>query len=268
MTAAVVTGASRGIGRATALALARAGFTPGLIARSKANLNETRNLVEEKGSQAVGVVADVTDPQAVRDAVTAIEEQAGPISVLVNNAGSLRAVGPLWEVDPDDWWADVHTSVAGVFNLCREVVPRMIERRGGRIVNVTSYVAVRPTPFQTGYAAGKSAIGSITEALAASLEEYGIKAFAVAPGFTRTEMTRQLTESTAGQKWLPEVGQGRVVEAEQSAQLVALLATGSADELNGRLLHALDDVDTLLARMDEIRRDDLYVPRLRRLPDG
>ena len=268
MAVAVVTGASRGIGLATALALADAGFALGLVARSAPALAESQRLAQARGVSAVSIAADVTDPRAVQGAVGAIEEDVGPITVLVNNAGSLRAIGPLWQVDPDDWWTDVLTSLGGAFNLCREVVPRMIERRQGRIVNVTSYVAVRPTPYETGYACGKAGVGSLTEALAASLENYGIRAFAVAPGFTRTEMTRHLTESKAGRQWLPAVGQGRVVEAERSAELIALLARGAADELNGRLLHALDDVETLLARIDDIRRDDLYAPRLRRLPDA
>ena len=268
MQAALVTGASRGIGRATALALADAGFALGLVARSADALGETQELVEALGGRAVRVAADVTDPSAVKSAVAEIEEGVGPVTVLVNNAGSLRAIGPLWEVDPDDWWLDVRTSLGGAFNLCREVVPRMLERREGRIVNVTSYVAVRPTPYETGYACGKAALGSLTEALAASLDGYGIRAFAVAPGFTRTEMTDHLAESAAGRRWLPEVGKGRVLEADESARLITFLAVGGADELNGRLLHALDDVDVLLGRLPEIRRDDLYVPRLRRLPDA
>ena len=266
MPVAVVTGASRGIGRVTALTLADSGFALGLIARSAAALEETRDLIEQRGARAVSAVADVTDAGAVREAVAKIEGIAGPITALVNNAGSLRAIGPLWEVDPDDWWSDVHSSLGGVFNLCRAVVPRMIERREGRIVNLTSYVAVRPSPYQTGYACAKAAVANATEALAASLEEYGIQAFTVAPGFTVTEMTRHLVESEAGRRWMPELGKGRVVDAESTAQLIALLVGGAADELTGRLLHTLDDVDALLAAIDEIRRDDLYVPRVRRLP--
>ena len=186
--------------------------------------------------------------------------------MLVNNAGTLRAIGPLWEVEPDDWWLDVQTSLGGTYNVSRAVVPGMIERRAGRIVNVTSYAAVRPSPYQTGYAAAKAGVASLTEALAASLAQYGITAFSVAPGFTRTELTRQLTESDAGRRWLPDVGRGRVVDAERSARLIAALAVGAADDLSGRFLHALDDVDTLLARIDEVRSAELYAPRLRRLP--
>ena len=117
----------------------------------------------------------------------------------MNNAGSLRAIGPLWEVDPKDWWSDVETSLGGAFNLCRAVLPQMIERLEGRIVNVTSYAGVRAAPYQTGYGCAKAGLASLTESLAASLAQYGIKAFSAAPGFTQTEMTRNLTESEAGQ---------------------------------------------------------------------
>ena len=267
MSVALVTGASRGIGRATALALADAGLAVGLVARSAGGLDATRGLVEDAGGHACAAVADVTDASAVHGAVETIENEFGPVAVLVNNAGSMRAVGPLWEVDADDWWSDVHTSLAGAFNLCREVVPGMIDRRSGRIVNVTSYAAVRPAPYQTAYACAKAGLASLTEALAASLDEYGVRAFSAAPGFTETEMTLSLASSEAGRRWLPDAGRGRVVAPELSARLIVALATGAADELNGRFVHTLDDLGELVARVEEIRRDDLYAPRVRRLPD-
>jgi NAD(P)-dependent dehydrogenase (short-subunit alcohol dehydrogenase family) len=263
---AVVTGASRGIGRATALALAENGFGVALLARSAEGLRETRELVERDGGTALDLVADVTDAEAVVAGVESAEERLGPIGVLVNNAGSLRALGPLWEVRPDDWWADVMTSLGGAYNLCRAVIPSMIERGRGRIVNVTSYAALRPAPYQTGYASGKAALAALTEALAASLADHGVAVFSVAPGFTVTELTRQLTESDAGRRWFPGEADREPLDAEATAKLIVRLASGSADALSGRLLHTLDDLDVLLAQIDEIRRDDLYAPRLRRLP--
>jgi NAD(P)-dependent dehydrogenase (short-subunit alcohol dehydrogenase family) len=263
--AALVTGASRGIGQATALALADAGFAVGLLARSGRGLAETRALVEARGGTALDRVTDVTEPDAVRATVSAVEERLGPIAVLVNNAASLSGVGQLWDVSREDWWRDVHTSLGGAFELCRAVVPGMIERRGGRIVNVVSYAAVRPAPYESGYAAGKAALAALTEALASSVAEHGVKAFSFAPGFTRTEMTRNLAESEEGRRWLPGAAGREALAAEQSARQIALLARGAADELTGRFLHTLDDLDVLLERIDEIRGDDLYAPRLRRL---
>ena len=264
---ALVTGASRGIGRATALALGDAGFTVALVARSRAGLEQTRDLLIERGATAVAIVADVTERSAVHDAVLRIENDIGGIAVLVNNAGTLQAVGPLWEVNPDDWWTDVRTSLGGAFTCCREVVPRMIERSEGRIVNLVSYAALRPAPYQAGYAAAKAGLASLTEARAASLATHGIKAFAVAPGFTVTAMTEHFARTEARERWGPEATSARVIDPKRSADLIAWLASGAGDELNGRFLHTLDDVESLLLRIDEIRRDDLYVPRLRRLPD-
>ena len=262
MEVALVSGASRGIGRATALALAEDGFRVALLARSADALRQTRELVERDGGTALDLVADVTDAEAVVAAVASAEERLGPVGVLVNNAGSLRALGPLWETEPDDWWADVTTSLGGAYNLCRAVVPGMIERGHGRIVNVTSYAGLRPAPYQTGYACGKAALAALSEALAASLADRGVAVFSVAPGFTATEMTRRLTEST----WFAAERDREPLDAAATADLIVRLASGSADALSGRLLHTLDDVDVLLAQIDEIRRDDLYAPRLRRLP--
>ena len=268
MQVAVVTGASRGIGRAVAITLAEHGFAVGLVARTWVDLEETRKLIEAHGGLAASVEADVTDGRLVNEAVGTIENRLGPVGVLVNNAGSLLAIGPMWEVDPQDWWSDVMTSLGGAFNFCRAVVPRMIERREGRIVNVTSYTGTRPAPYQTGYGCAKAALANLTESLAASLEQYGIKVFSAAPGFTSTEMTRRLIESDSGRRWLPEASQARIVDIERSAQLICLLASGEADALNGRFLHALDDLASLVSNLEEIRRDDLYAPRLRRLSTG
>jgi NAD(P)-dependent dehydrogenase (short-subunit alcohol dehydrogenase family) len=263
---AVVTGASRGIGRATAIALGEAGFAVAVVSRSMSALDETRKLVERTGARAIAVTADVTDRVAVARTVEEVEHDAGPIGVLVNNAGSLRAIGPLWEADPNDWWTDVATSLDGAFNFCRAVVPHMLTRGDGRVVNVTSYAGTRPAPYQSGYGCAKAALNSLTESLAAELGGHGIAVFGVAAGFTRTDMTDHLTTSEAGRRWLPDAGAGPAVAADRTARLIASLAAGRADALSGRLLHSLDEVDALLAGIDEIRRDDLYTPRVRRLP--
>jgi NAD(P)-dependent dehydrogenase (short-subunit alcohol dehydrogenase family) len=263
---ALVTGASRGIGRATAIALGDAGFAVGVVARSAPELEETRLLVERTGAAAVATVSDVTDATAVARAVDEIEAILGAVTVLVNNAGSLRAIGPSWEVDPEAWWSDVSTTLAGAYNCCRRVAPRMIERGEGRIVNLTSYAGIRPAPYQSGYGCGKAALNSFTESLAAELGELGVGVFGVAAGFTQTGMTEHLTSSEAGKRWLPTAGSGRTVTPEQTARLIVRIAEGEADDLSGRLLHTLDEVEVLLAEIGVIRRDDLYAPRLRRLP--
>jgi len=259
---AIVSGAGRGVGRAIAVALSHAGFSVALLARSQEELDDAD---AEIGAAVFTSACDVRDGDAVARAVASAEAALGPATVLVNNAGTGLALGPLWEVDADDWWTDVETTLRGAFNLCRAVLPGMIERGTGRIVNVTSYVAVRPAPYQTGYAAGKAALLNLTESLAASLAAHGVHVFAMTPGYVRTQLTERIAETDAGRTWLPEVGQGRVLEAEDGARLVVRLAQGDADVLNGRFFHALDDLDDILRRRDEVETDDLYVPRLRRL---
>ena len=264
MPTALITGAGRGIGRETAITLARNGFAVGLVGRTRADLEATAQLVTETGGRPLVAVADVTEQSSVHAAVAEVERGLSEIDVLVNNAGSMTAIGPVWQVDPGDWWTDVQTSLRGSFLCCREVIPGMIERNRGRIINLTSYVAVRPSPYLSGYAAAKAGLASLTEALAASLENHGVKVFSVSPAFTDTDMTRAARQSIEGARWLPSFGEGRVVGADRSAALIAWLARGAGDALTGRFLHTLDDGQLLVDRIDEVRTLELYAPRIRR----
>jgi NAD(P)-dependent dehydrogenase (short-subunit alcohol dehydrogenase family) len=263
---ALVTGGSRGVGKAISLALADEGFSVGVVARSEPDLDETRRELEGRGAAAAAFVADVVDPSAVERAVRAIEGELGPITTLVNNAGTALAIGPLWEVEPQAWLTDVETSLHGTFNACRSVVPGMIARRRGRILNLSSYAALRPAPYDTAYASAKAAVATLTEGLAASLDDYGIKVFAITPGFVRTDLTAHLAESPEGRRWFPELGDRVPLDPDGCARLAVSLATGKGDVLNGRFLHALDDVDRLVREFEAIERDSLYLMRLRQLP--
>ena len=215
---------------------------------------------EETG--ALPLVADVRDRAAVESALERAQAELGPLDVLVNNAGTLAAIGPLAGVDTDDWWLDVETSLRGALLCTHALLPGMLERRGGTIVNVSSYAATRPNPFQSGYAAGKAALLSLTESLAAETAGHGVAVFAISPGYVRTAMTDRLRESG----WAPNAGSGGEVDAARAGELVVFLASGAANALSGRFLHALDDWEALARRADELERDDLYVMRLRK-PD-
>jgi NAD(P)-dependent dehydrogenase (short-subunit alcohol dehydrogenase family) len=261
---AVVTGGGRGVGRVIAEALAAEGFAICVAARTGAEVEDVADGINSGGGRAVSVTADATNPGDVERALAEAEQQLGPIDVLVNNAGTARAIGPVWEVDPEEWWQDVESSVRSAFLCSRAVLPRMLERGTGRILNVSSYVAVRPTPFISGYAAAKAAVLSLTEALAASVEATGIRVFALTPGRFWSELMQHLIESEAGRRWLPGIEEGRWVEPERVARLAVFLASGEGDAFHGRFLHALDDLDELVERADEISREDLFTPRLRR----
>jgi NAD(P)-dependent dehydrogenase (short-subunit alcohol dehydrogenase family) len=261
---AVVTGGGRGVGRAVAQRLARNGMTVSVFARSANELAETVSLVEIAGGTAHAEIVDVTDADAVRSAVQATEGALGPVDVLVNNAGTAAALGPVWMVEPDTWWRDVETSLRGAFLCARAVLPGMLERRRGCIVNVSSYAATRPSPYLSAYAAGKAAVVSFTEALATETDESGVTVFALTPGHVRTALVRNMLESEEGRRWLPDVANSRPVNVDRAAEMVAFLASGRADRLTGRFFHALDDIEALVERADEIIAHDLYAVRLRR----
>jgi 3-oxoacyl-[acyl-carrier protein] reductase len=261
MKAAIVTGAGRGIGRVVAQRLAGAGARVHLVARSRHELEETAAAIRGAGGDAVVVTADVTDSRPVAKAAEAAE----PVDLLVNNAGTLDAIGPPWEVGEEEWWRDVETTLRGAHLWARAVLPGMIERRHGTIVNISSGSALRPEPYTSGYRAGKAALATFSEDLAAATRAAGIAVFAVAPGFVETGLTERLVASPEGRRWKPEAQTAIRIDPELIAGLVLRLASGDADALSGRFLHALDDLDELLARVDEVERDDLYTLRLRRL---
>jgi NAD(P)-dependent dehydrogenase (short-subunit alcohol dehydrogenase family) len=255
---ALVTGGSRGIGRAIAAELAAQGWRVAVTSRSEDDLRRT---AADLG--ALAVPADVTDGRAVVRAVETVERELGPVALLVANAATARALGPAWEVDPADWWADVAASLLGSYLCIRAVLPGMVERGAGRVVLVSSYVGVRPSPNNSAYGAAKAGLVNLAETLAAETSCTGVSVFAATPGRVRTAMTERMLETGL----FPFLDEGEWLEPERAARLVAFLGSGRADALAGRFVHALDDVEELVRRADEIERDDLYVPRLRRLGD-
>ena len=143
---ALVTGGGRGIGRAIGEALAAAGARVALAARSGDELAEAVGAVEAAGGVARGWRLDVTDLGAVAGVVEEAEAALGPVTLLVNNAGTAQEPGPLWEADPGDWWRDLEVHVRGAFNCCRAVLPGLVERRRGRVVNIGSLIGARDEP--------------------------------------------------------------------------------------------------------------------------
>jgi NAD(P)-dependent dehydrogenase (short-subunit alcohol dehydrogenase family) len=258
---AVVTGAGRGIGRAIAEALAAEGAAVALAARTERELDE----VAARLDRAVGVPTDVTNETDVRRLVDRAERELGPVTLLVAAAGSWSHVGPAWEGEADAWWRDVEVTLRGTYLASRAVLPRMVERRAGRIVALSSYAANEARPYQSGYASGKAALLRFCDSLAAEVAEHGVSVFAVTPGFVRTRLLEDAAFSDEGRRWLPSLGaRDDALEPERVARLVVELATGRADALSGRFLHVLDDLDDLVARADEIAREDAYALRFRR----
>ena len=206
----------------------------------------------------LGLVGDVSRESVVEGWVAETERQLGPIDLLVNNAAIVGAPEPFWNHPPSEWWRIFEVNVLGAFLCCHAVAAGMVERRRGRIVNVTSGAGyIRDLPAvgaDTSYPPSKAALTRFTERLAVELAEYDVFAFAVAPGLIRSEMTATLPDTIP---WTPP---------EAPPRLIRGLAEGKADSLSGRYLHAEHDadLDALAARADEIHQDDLNAIRLRR----
>jgi NAD(P)-dependent dehydrogenase (short-subunit alcohol dehydrogenase family) len=271
---ALVTGGGRGVGRLVARSLAASDAAVGLVARSAGELAETAGLIGEAGHVAAWAVADVGDAAATGDAISRLRDQLGPIDLLVNNAGVSGPHGPAWEVDPDRWWRTVDVNLRGTFNCAGLVLPEIVARGRGRIVNVTSPAGVFRWPTVSAYSVSKAAVVKFTENLAYETRPYGVSVFGVHPGLLPIGLSSEaaLTGVPANAyearvwAWLRrQLDEGRGADPARAADLVVRLASGRYDELTGRQLSVDDDLDELVARIDEVRDGDLYVLGLQRL---
>ena len=267
---AVVTGSGRGIGRAIALTLATAGAYTAVLARSESEVAKTAATIEEAGGRARAFVADVTDAAAVGTAMVEIERALGPVDLLVNNAATQGPMGPFWETDADEWWRTMAVNLRGPMLCSRAVLPKMLSRHAGRIVNIASSAV--PIAYFSSYVTSKTALIRFTETVANELRPFGVSLFAVGPGTVRTDMSEYALNSPEGRKWLPWFrrifDEGLDVPIERPAQLVLRLATGQADTLTGRFLSVSDDLNLLVRNVEAIEENHLFSLRVRTLSAG
>ncbi len=187
---AIVTGAGRGIGKAIALAYAEAGANVALVARTRPQLEQVAAQITAAGRRALVIAADVTDPAGVAGMVNATLAEFGTIDILVNNAGMARSQ-PVLEMSLDDWNRTMTTNLTSVF-LCSQAVCRhMIERRQGKIINISSGSGVRGSPGNAVYSASKAGVIAFTEALAGEVRQFGVQVNVICPGPVNTEMLAQ-----------------------------------------------------------------------------
>ncbi|MCH2314907.1 MAG: SDR family oxidoreductase [SAR202 cluster bacterium] len=261
---AIVTGGGRGTGRAFAQALAEAGASVAVTARTQIELEQTVELIRSAGGHAISIQGDVSDSAAVERVVKTTELQLGPVDILVNNAGVTGPVGAEWEADPDDWWRTMEINLRGPYLMTRGVLPGMVSQKCGRIINISSAVTVRTFPYFAPYTVSKAAIIYYTQNLAGQVKEHGISVFAYHPGGPETEMSRYLAESSEVHESVGNIFRGLYERGahtpmEIPVRDVMLMASGKADALTGRFLIHTDDQEEMLARVGEIERDDLYV---------
>jgi 3-oxoacyl-[acyl-carrier protein] reductase len=227
---ALVTGGSRGIGAAISRELGRAG------ARVAVNYRSGKDAAEEIASEIGGIAlaANVGDPVEAKELIERVESELGDIDVLVNNAGITRDT-LIARMSDQEWEEVIETNLRGTFNTCRAVARKMLKRRSGAIVNLTSVVGIHGNPGQANYAASKAGIIGLTKALARELGSRGVRANAVAPGYIATELTDVLSEEIRA-AILGNTPMGRLGSPDDVAAAVRFLCSDEAAFITGDVL--------------------------------
>lgn len=239
---ALVTGAGRGVGRATALELAQQGADVAVVARSVEEIEETAAGVRERGRRAVAFPVDLSDGNAARGLVPAVEEALGPVVILVNNAGVVGPFGASWEIDPAEWERALIVNLAAPFLLTRAVLPGMMAAGWGRIVNVSSGAAQNPLSRFGAYSPSKAGLDMLTRQLAAELKDTGIAVTTIYPGVVDTVMQAHIRSQPDDKLGTDTAQQFRRLHTEgilrppqQSAQLIAAVIDAEPP-LNGKIV--------------------------------
>lgn len=247
---ALVTGAGRGIGKAISLRLAAEGAHVTAVARSSQQLDELVTEIRRAGGDALAMVADVTDPRAASNAVAQAGERFGPVTLLVNNAGTAGPYGPIDAIDPAEWWAAQAVNVLGAYRFMHAAIPSMRKGRRGRIINIVSNAALQPVAHLSGYAVSKSTLTRLTETADLELRGDCVRAFALHPGNITTDMALGTLASPEALRWL---GDGLAMIRDRTAaesdadllrccEVVVALAQGRYDSLAGRYLDINSDL--------------------------
>jgi NAD(P)-dependent dehydrogenase (short-subunit alcohol dehydrogenase family) len=264
---AVVTGGSQGIGKAIAGAYLREGARVLIAARDVTVLDRTVNELRQQGGEVEAASLDVSDPFAVRRTLEQAEKTFGKLDVLVNCAGIYGPIGPAAELDLEAWRKTIEINLLGVLYCVQAVLPGMIQRRAGKIINLSGGGATAPLPRFSAYGASKAAVVRLTETLAREVEEFNIQINAIAPGAVNTRLLDEVLAAgdLAGSGFIARAREQKKqggVPPERAAELAVFLASDQSNGLTGRLLSAVyDDWTHIPERLEEIRATDVYTLR-------
>lgn len=235
--AAIVTGASSGLGRHFAITLARAGAKVALAARRADKIAEVAREIAAFDGRAMPIVMDVTDSGSVREAVAAAETELGAITILVNNSGVADAGAGLLEQDEAEWDRVVDTNLKGAWLVAREVARHMVRLgHGGRIVNVGSILGLRAAARVPAYAASKAGLLHLTRAMAVELARHKIRVNAIAPGYVETDLNREFLQGPAGQSMLKRIPSRRFGSMADLDGPLLLLASEASAYMTGAVI--------------------------------
>ncbi|SMF83251.1 NADP-dependent 3-hydroxy acid dehydrogenase YdfG [Tistlia consotensis] len=236
---AVVTGGGRGIGAAIAEALAAKGARVVVTARSLGACEDVAAGIRDAGGKAEALACDVSRPAAVEAMLAGTRAAFGPVDILVNNAGVIQPIGLLAECDAEAWLDNVRINLGGAFLAARAVIPAMVERGGGTIVNISSGAAHRPLEGWSAYCAGKAGLAMLTGSLHLEYGRQGIRVFGFGPGTVDTEMQVQIRASGINQ--ISKLPRESLAKVERPAAVVAWLCGKAADDLAGQELSIRDE---------------------------
>ncbi|HEX4592972.1 MAG TPA: 3-oxoacyl-[acyl-carrier-protein] reductase [Bryobacteraceae bacterium] len=231
---ALVTGASRGIGRSCALALAEAGARVAVAARNVEQLEALATEIRSKSREAFVVSMDLADPESIKEAIAKTAKDFGPIAILVNNAGITKD-GLAMRMKKPDWDVVIATNLTGAFIAIQQVLPGMMRERWGRIINISSLVGEMGNAGQSNYAASKAGLIGLTKSIAQEMGSRNITVNAVAPGYVETDMTQGLSDELK-EKMLANIPLKRMGRAEDVAAAVRFLASEEAGYITGHVL--------------------------------
>ena len=215
-----------------------------------------------KGS-ALAARCDVLHRDEVHDLVARVETAVGPVDLLVNNAGQFGPVRAIATLDPDEWWQALEVNLRGPLNCTRAVLPDMLRRGHGRIINVSSSSGLAAVPMLSAYSVSKAALCRLSENLAAETRGHRVSVFTIIPGLVRTAMSESALScgEPSIERFKGAFAQQENFSAEPAASLVVYLATGATDVLSGRYIFATDDEPQMVSRANDIQEQGLYVLR-------
>jgi len=257
---ALVSGAGRGFGRAIAERLASEGARVALLSRSLEQLGEVAEAIRAAGGEALAIACDVTDRASIESAVAEAEAGLGPLDILVNNAGVPGPFGPIWLVDPDEWWRAQAVHIRAPMLFLHAALPGMVERDKGRVVCVSAIASRMVAANLSAYCTGKIAQNRIVAEAAAELAGTGVSVFAIDPGFAATQLARDTAADPAAQKYFTGLVErivnhphefGTDPDLARCGQRVLDLVSGKYDALSGNYYELPDDLDAELKKKED-----------------